>query len=166
VGLTRVADIAALIRQALTQRKEEFVAAWPGYFLITTPNEPLALRFITEPSDGEEEVTLSSPTRRRFEVQRLLKAAGVALPERLSVGRARDCDIVLRHPSVSKLHAHFRLEDGRVTLLDDSSRNGTAVNDTPLIPERRVPVNSGDRIRFGTLETMIYDAADLHQFLQ
>jgi hypothetical protein len=62
-----------------------------------------------------------------------LELAGV--PDRISLGRARNCDIVLRDPSVSKLHAHFRVkDDGKFDLVDRLSENGTEINGARLLP--------------------------------
>ena len=46
----------------------------------------------------------------------------------LLIGRRRDCDIVLDHPSVSKLQAKLFSKDKRVYLTDCESYNGTRVN--------------------------------------
>ncbi len=64
------------------------------------------------------------------------------------VGRGKDCAVVINDPSVSRIHAKLTLEDGRVTVEDLRSSNGTWVND------RRVDtaeVRHGDRVRFGTV---------------
>ncbi len=64
------------------------------------------------------------------------------------VGRGKDCAVVINDPSVSRIHGKLTLEDGRVTVEDLRSSNGTWVND------RRVDsaeVRHGDRVRFGTV---------------
>ncbi|HTU58032.1 MAG TPA: hypothetical protein VMF89_06355, partial [Polyangiales bacterium] len=38
----------------------------------------------------------------------LRKGEGRPFPERISVGRATNCDVVIRDASISKLHGHFR----------------------------------------------------------
>ena len=59
----------------------------------------------------------------------IVKRPGTAFPERFSIGRARNCDIVLRHHSVSKLHAHLHANGGRIVRVTDyQSANGTSVN--------------------------------------
>ncbi|CAN5341095.1 hypothetical protein BH09SUM1_BH09SUM1_22900 [soil metagenome] len=48
--------------------------------------------------------------------------------EMLSVGRARDNDIVIENLSVSRNHARIKLQDGKYILTDMNSANGTQVN--------------------------------------
>jgi hypothetical protein len=160
-------DLATLLAQVQSFSEDVFCMNWPGHFLLTAPNQrPTAMRFITEPAERRP-TQVTTPTRMRFEVQRLGKSgpSQPASTTRISVGRASTCDIVLRHPSVSKLHASFRLDADYVGILDNGSRNGTAVNDEPLIPEKRIQVHSRDRIRLGALETVLFDAEGLYQFL-
>jgi hypothetical protein len=87
-------------------------------------------------------------------------------PERISVGRAKNCDVVLRFPSVSKLHGYFLLAVGRVAqLMDAGSANGTWRNDERLAPNRPVAVVAGDRLRLGALDLELLDAGALHALL-
>lgn len=74
---------------------------------------------------------------------------------RVSVGRARNHDIVLRHDSVSKFHAWLdRDPGGKVFVRDASSKNRTLINGEPTKRER-TEVKPGDRITFGSVETVL-----------
>jgi DNA-binding NtrC family response regulator len=50
--------------------------------------------------------------------------------ERLIVGRAAECDLVLEDPSVSALHAEVRVTPAGIHLLDLGSSNGTYLGET------------------------------------
>ena len=75
--------------------------------------------------------------------------------ERISVGRARTNDIVLRHHSVSKFHAWFECdEDDRFYVCDAKSTNATLLNGTDIRRASQVPVAPGDEVRFGDIVTV------------
>ena len=94
------------------------------------------------------------------------KAAGSPWATRISVGRARNNDIVLPHNSVSKLHAHFSTaSSGEILLSDAGSRNGTRVNERRLGDSNPVPAVSGDVVTFGGVSLTLLDAAGLHDLV-
>lgn len=79
---------------------------------------------------------------------------------RISVGRTRNHDVVLRHPSVSKFHAWFDVdEEQRLFLADAGSRNQTFLNGQAV--SARVPVPPGSVIRFGSVEAHAYQTEAL-----
>jgi pSer/pThr/pTyr-binding forkhead associated (FHA) protein len=51
---------------------------------------------------------------------------------RVVVGRARDADFRVDDPNVSRRHAAFFWEDGRIMVQDLESTNGTMVNGYPV----------------------------------
>ena len=65
-----------------------------------------------------------------------------------TVGLGRDVsnDIQLQDTEVSRKHAELRHEDGRFSLVDLHSSNGSFVNDEQV---QSCDLRSGDRIRFG-----------------
>jgi hypothetical protein len=76
--------------------------------------------------------------------------------ERISVGRATNKDIVLRHSSVSKFHAWFETDANDVAFVTDAeSKNATRVNGKALSPRERTHVEPGDVIIFGTVDTVL-----------
>lgn len=46
----------------------------------------------------------------------------------VTIGRAKDCDVVLRDPCISAYHAQIYRSHGEYYILDLSSTNGTSVN--------------------------------------
>ena len=54
------------------------------------------------------------------------------------IGRATDCDLRLTCPMVSRHHCELIVRDDYVAVRDLSSKNGTWVNDEPVVSERRL----------------------------
>jgi hypothetical protein len=76
--------------------------------------------------------------------------------DRISVGRARNKDIVLRHQSVSKFHCWFELDDsGGFYVTDAGSKNSTKVNLNVLPARERTRVEPRDVICFGSVEAIL-----------
>lgn len=93
---------------------------------------------------------------------------------RISIGRAKNNDIVFRHDSVSKLHAHFIVRATTVNgqaheelvLCDVGSANGTLINGRSLDEDEMVSVSAADRILFGEVQCDLLDAAALYEKLR
>jgi pSer/pThr/pTyr-binding forkhead associated (FHA) protein len=60
---------------------------------------------------------------------------------------------------VSRRHAELAREDGVTRVRDAGSRNGTAVNGTPLRRGATRTLRDGDRISFGGVEAIYLAAA-------
>jgi hypothetical protein len=69
--------------------------------------------------------------------------------EIVTIGRLRDCDVVLADPGASRRHAQIRHENGEYVLRDLGSTNGTIVNGV-VTPSHAL--REGDRITIGATE--------------
>ena len=108
----------------------------------------------------------TAPTAQTYEIMPVQKAPGNPYPDRISVGRARNCDVVLRDPSVSKLHAHFRRrDDEKLELVDLGSQNGTRINSRLLVPHQPESVSASDQLVFGGVNAKLVDADQLYELL-
>lgn len=65
---------------------------------------------------------------------------------RLVVGRESDCELRIPLPSVSRQHCEFVLEDGKITVRDLGSSNGTYVNKERV---EESELSAGDLIAVG-----------------
>lgn len=67
------------------------------------------------------------------------------------IGRTNTCSLVLIESGVSREHARLRVHtDGRTTLEDLGSKNGTFVNDRRITSA--VSLDDGDAVRFGVVK--------------
>lgn len=68
----------------------------------------------------------------------------------ITLGRARNNDIIVDHPTVSKVHVIFtRVGREQWTVSDERSANGTFLNGVRLAAGEKRPVSDGDNLRFG-----------------
>lgn len=69
-------------------------------------------------------------------------------PAGVTLGRSRQCDVVLDDPNVSRRHAEIRPRGGSWVLTDLGSTNGSRINGQEV--QRPEVVRSGDEIELGT----------------
>ena len=104
----------------------------------------------------------SSSARVRGEVEQaqgarrsraLVTVAGRRLPvppRGATLGRSRDCDIVLDDSSISRRHAEIRPAGDGWTVADLGSTNGVRLNGRTL--RDATPLQAGDRVELGSTE--------------
>jgi len=157
----------------------EFVRRHGGWYIFCRmPDAQVStLPFVTQlhtiSADGKlpPEPDKPAPAERIWRVE---KSPRNSWRGRISVGRATNNDIVIRHESVSKLHAHFTPATTEPTtggpppsylLTDAGSSNGTEVNDTTLTADVPAPIRNRDRVAFGLINGRFLDAATLRSEL-
>jgi len=92
---------------------------------------------------------------RRVQPRALLAVGGRRLlvpPGGGTIGRSRDCDVVLEDPGISRRHAQLRPAGDGFAIQDLGSTNGVLVNGEALQGAR--PLHSGDRIELGSTEVV------------
>lgn len=86
--------------------------------------------------------------------------------DRIIIGRATNNDVVLRHTSVSKVHARATCRDGRWVLVDAKSTNGTTVDGVALAPGGEgAPLSSNTVVKVGGVVCTVLTSAELHEAL-
>ena len=79
------------------------------------------------------------------------------------IGRSNECDVVLSDPNVSREHTEVRIFNGRATVLDLGSLNGTKLNGRGVPADALgLPLADGDRIQISTT-TIQYSTTDPKQ---
>ena len=154
-------DLAALARQAT---RSQFVAACPFPLLVSAasvvPRPGVsktagvldeALLWAMEEAEGKRGKPAEGPRVMALAVRKTTETS----PDRITVGRTPDNDIVIDHATISKLHAYFVKKAGSGFELGDAgSHNGTWLRGQ-LLP-RNGPsspvIESGDTVGFGELK--------------
>jgi pSer/pThr/pTyr-binding forkhead associated (FHA) protein len=150
------------LARSLTRR--EFIDRHPHLFLVLNapeegvqPSSSFATQAVSQSQvRAQDEELVALP---------IVKGRESPFQGHVSLGRARNCDLVVRHPSISKLHARFRTE-GVLALVDAGSQNGTFVDGKRLLPNESAPVTAGSEVAFGSVAARLLDAAALYRLLQ
>ena len=155
---------------------EAFRAASGPVALIQQPPEPVFQQVAQQLGQGR---TVIMAHRSRL-VQRLLamlqgfQQLEVHLlnprtdGEEFTVGRIDTCMLVVRDPSVSKLHARLRWSQqaGACVVEDAGSMNGTFVNAVPLGSHQEFELHDGDALGFGDAQFLYLHTDTLHAHLR
>lgn len=75
--------------------------------------------------------------------------------DRYVIGRSGDCDIVLRHPTVSRHHCVISFENGQYYITDNNSVNGVILNGFPLLNKQQL--NQMDKITIADTSMLFCD---------
>jgi len=153
-----------LLEQLKKRGEDGFRRKYPYSFLV--------LRF--SPPDDTEEVDLQTvetqlsdfdhDEKRRpiVRVVALEKSSRNAFKTKITVGRAKNNDVIIRAAKVSKIHAAFVIGKDEWQLMDMGSVNGTIVNGERLEKNRPVDLSSGDMISFWRY---VFEYHDLDSFI-
>ena len=145
--------------------RDAFVAAYPHPFLLALSGleAPQGPARTIRMEGGPELINAIMAERRRMKAEGKekdkdkgpvvmpIKKVQTTFPSMITIGRAKNNDIVIPDALVSKFHAFFRqLDDGEWGIADAGSANGTKLGDVDLPPKGQPErVRSGDKIVFG-----------------
>lgn len=161
--------VESLFPVALRMGRPSFIAEHRGFHLLKPPTsfDAESLGFETLQADADnDDPSHIVPSTSHWQATKIIKRRGNPYPDRMSVGRAFNCDVVLRFPVISKLHAHFSLTaSGELRLTDLGSSNGTWYNGQRLEAGRPALVRPRDHVSFGGVHCQIIDAAALYDLV-
>ncbi len=161
------ADVNALLEEARRLTAPEFAEAHRELFLLVQRS------ILRSQANFETDV----PTRRgsvlppalgstEISVLPIRKSLRSPYQDRISIGRARSCDVVIRDASISKLQAYvFTGADGSHSIVDVGSQNGTKIGSRLLVPQKPMPLKAGDIITLGAVVAATLDATSAHKAL-
>ena len=143
--------------------REAFVAAYAHPFLLALSglDAPQGPARTIRMEGGPELINAIMAERRRMKAEGKDKDRGpvvlpvkkvqTTFPSMITIGRAKNNDIIIPDALVSKFHAFFRqLDDGEWGIADAGSANGTRLGEVDLPPKGQPErVRSGDKIVFG-----------------
>lgn len=145
--------LAAAAPAALVRHRSEVDDAPPSGLLTLSIDRELEE---TLPA-GRDSPALDSA----LELYPLTKKPGASFPDRITIGRTSNNDIVLLDGSVSRFHAYVR-SDGKSWLIADAgSKNGSWLSGQALVPRKERTLASRATLRLGDVDLMFYVAADL-----
>lgn len=163
---------AAHYRQLLQLGRDEFLAAAAPAALVRHrdgADDPAATAAETLTVDQEIEETLPHSKlladELDLEVYPLSKKPGASFPDRITIGRTSNNDIVIADTSVSRLHAYIRRDGAGWVVADAGSKNGSWLAGTSLEPRRERPLPSRAPLRLGDVDLTFYVAGDLYSAL-
>jgi len=141
-------------------------------FRYKYPHSFLVLRF--SPPDDTEEVDLQTVETKlsdfdheenRKPIVRIValeKSDRNAFKSKITVGRAKNNDVIVRAAKISKIHAAFVIGKDEWQIVDMGSVNGTMVNGKRLEKNQPVKLGSGDMISFWRY---VFEYHDLDSFI-
>lgn len=162
-------EIDGYIALARSTTLAEFVSRSDALFLIKRPSKHASLPKVTAPISYATRLSKyeGDPFAGEWRIVAVKKRAGNPYPDRISIGRATNCDVVLRLPTVSKVHAHLQIHGpGSFSLRDNEASNSTFVNGRKLEAKGAVTIQVGDEISLGTLDLEFVDASRLYRILK
>lgn len=160
-----------VVRRSLAYSESEFHARFPHPFLIrigkSDPNQ------VYQPLDKTSQGLQSAPGIESefmrcsiFEVKP--REAGKKSSTKVTVGRSRSNDVVLKYSCISKHHVRFEQHANKEWhLVDTESLNGTFLDSFRLVPNRPYLLNSGREIDLSKHFSFFFVSAnEMYEYIQ
>jgi hypothetical protein len=173
-------DTVAHYRHLHALGREEFLASAAPAALVryraALPADPGALGpagLVTLTATIDEDLAEAMDESKRhgkltaepeMELYPLAKKPGASFPDRITIGRTANNDIVIADPSVSRLHAYVRQADGWL-VADAGSKNGSWLDNVALEARRETSLLPRSVLKLGDVRLTFYRAEELFDLL-
>ncbi|MBL0213097.1 MAG: FHA domain-containing protein [Myxococcales bacterium] len=169
-------DATAHYRHLLQLGREEFLASSAPAVLVryrsvhdSADGGAATLTLDQDEDEPAETIEETLPHGKDFavredmdlEVYPLAKKPGASFPDRITIGRTPNNDIVIVDHSVSRLHAYVRLDGKTWTVADAGSKNGSWLDRSALDARKERRLASKSILRVGDVDLTFFLAADL-----
>ena len=166
-------DQAAHYRNLAALGRDEFLAsAAPAAFVrfrsIDSAEDEIDQTLSMDQEVVEETMPIGKVTLGdvvHMEIYPLVKKPGASFPDRITIGRTSNNDIVVADASISRLHAYVRRDGKQWVVADGGSKNGSWLKGATLEARRERPLESRCVLRIGDVDLTFYLAADLYSVL-
>jgi FHA domain len=160
--------ITPFLESAKALKLADFIALHPGHFLLKRPRP--GQRQTETASFGFQTIAAKldfDPFAEEWRIAPVKKRPSNPFPERMTVGRATNCDIILRVPFISKVHAHILVgPSSSFSIHDNGPSNRTFHKHRLLAADSTEKLEVGDTIGFGSLEVEFVDSNRLYEVLR
>ena len=161
MGIARIQDLAR------TLSREAFAQKLTTLFLVVIDRGDDEAPISFETIDAQSAPRLVPRAAPGVEVHEIAKTKDNPYKDRISLGRAPNCDVTLRYASISKLHGYFQvLPDGALEFTDVDSQVGTRLNGRPLTPNKPERVAPGSALLLGRVTARVADARTVWDLLK
>lgn len=101
------------------------------------------------------------PAEIDLELYPLAKKPGASFPDRITIGRTPNNDVVIVDTSISRLHAYVKRSAAGWVVADAGSKNGSWLKGGVLEARKEQRLASRDVLRVGDVDVTFYLAEDL-----
>lgn len=167
-------DATAHYRHLLQLGREEFLAssapaALVRYRSANQSAESGATTLTLDQDEGQETIEETLPHGKEFaireeadlEVYPLTKKPGASFPDRITIGRTPNNDVVINDHSVSRFHAYVRHDGTSWIVADAGSKNGSWLDKSSLEARKERRLSSRGILRIGDVDLRFLLARDL-----
>jgi FHA domain len=170
-------DAAGHYRKLLQLGRDAFLAAAAPAVLVRfrhdASDDPISVGSTTAslddalPNPNEDTLPFGKdmPIEVDLEIYPLAKKPGASFPDRITIGRTANNDVVIADPSVSRLHAYIKHTGDAWSVTDAGSKNGSWLRGIALDARKESKLPASAVLRFGEVDVTFYLARDLFAVL-